>query len=81
MKLSFSERFFHNFIADDRWRYIASGLVNTIIIAQFAVCIGVILGAVIAFIRTSDLKTGKLKIPNLLCRLYLTVIRGTPALI
>lgn len=81
MKLSFSERFFHNFIADDRWRYIASGLVNTIIIALFAVCIGVILGAVIAFIRTTYDKTGKLKIPNLLCRLYLTVIRGTPALI
>lgn len=81
MKLSLAERFYHNFIADNRWHYIANGLLNTLVIALFAVCIGVILGGIIAFIRTTYDKTGKLKIPNLLCRLYLTVIRGTPALI
>jgi His/Glu/Gln/Arg/opine family amino acid ABC transporter permease subunit len=71
----------HNFVADDRWRYITNGLLNTLVIAFFAVCIGVVLGAVISFIRTTHDKTGRFKIANIFCRLYLTVIRGTPALI
>lgn len=78
---SFSEKFYMNFVKDNRWKYLTDGLQNTIVIALFAVFIGVAIGFLIAMIRTTHDKTGKLKVLNLVARLYLTVIRGTPALI
>ena len=79
--MSFSEKFYLNFIKDNRWKYLTSGLQNTVIIALFAVLIGVAIGFLIAMVRTTHDKTGKLKVLNFFARLYLTVIRGTPALI
>lgn len=35
----------------------------------------------IAIVRTTHDKTGKLKILNVICRVYLTVIRGTPVVV
>lgn len=77
----FKESFYQNFIQDDRWRYITDGLVNTLKITFFAVIIGIALGFLIAVIRSTYDKTHKLKFLNLLCKIYLTVIRGTPVLI
>ena len=54
---------------------------NTIKITLFAVLLGIALGFLVAIIRSTFEKTGKLKLLNLLCRVYLTVIRGTPVLI
>ena len=79
--LTFSEKFYLNFVKDDRWRYLTDGLRNTIVIAFFAVLIGVAIGFLIAMIRTTHDKTGKFKALNLLAKGYLTLIRGTPALI
>ena len=39
------------------------------------------LGFVIAIVRSTHDKTGKLKILNVICRVYLTVIRGTPTMV
>ncbi|MFI3170430.1 MAG: amino acid ABC transporter permease [Faecalibacterium sp.] len=61
--------------------YLLSGLRNTLIIAFFACIFGVSLGFVVAYIRTSHDKTGKFKIGNALCKLYLTIIRGTPSMV
>lgn len=62
-----------------------AGLQNTIIIALFAVLIGVAIGFFIAMVRTTHDKSPRpkwwLSVLNLFARLYLTVIRGTPALI
>ncbi len=71
-------RFYTNFIADDRWKYIWSGLGVTIRVALAATVVGIILGALIAIVRSTHDKTGKLKLLNFLCKLYITVIRGTP---
>lgn len=79
--MSFSEKIYLNFIKDDRWRYLTTGLKNTVVIALFAVLLGVAIGFLIAMIRTTHDKTGKLKLLNILAKAYLTVIRGTPALI
>lgn len=43
--------------------------------------IGIILGFVVAIIRSTYDKTGKLKILNFICNVYLTVIRGTPVVV
>ena len=77
----FTEKLYQNFVQDNRWRYLTTGLKNTVIIALFAVLIGVAIGFLIAMIRTTHDKTGKYKFLNLFAKLYLTVIRGTPALI
>ena len=74
-------RFINNFITDDRWRYIWDGLGVTLQITFFAVLIGIALGFLVAIIRSTHDKTGKLKILNFLCKVYLTVIRGTPVVV
>lgn len=77
----FSAKFYANFIRDDRWLGLVTGLKVTIIVTLEALFLGVIIGFLIAIIRSYHDKTGKFKILNALCRVYLTVIRGTPTMI
>lgn len=74
-------KFVNNFITDNRWEYIADGLVTTLQVTFFAVIIGIVLGFLIAIVRSTYDKTGKLKMLNAVCKLYLTVIRGTPVVV
>lgn len=78
---NFKSAFYQNFIQDERWRYIVDGLGNTLKITLFAVVIGIALGFLVAVIRSTYEKTHGLVFLNLLCKIYLTVIRGTPVLI
>lgn len=50
-------------------------------IAFSAVLLGILLGFTVAVIRSTHDKTGKLRFLNLLCKIYLTVIRGTPVVV
>lgn len=77
----FKESFYQNFIEKDRWQYLLTGLENTLLITIFAVLIGIAIGFLVAIIRASHDKNGSLKILNFICRVYLTVIRGTPTMI
>ena len=70
-----------NFIKDDRYMWLLDGLKTTLIITAFAVVIGIIIGFFVAIGRSAHDKTGSFKILNAICRVYLTVIRGTPAMI
>ncbi len=79
--LSFTEKLRQNFIDDNRWQYILTGLGNTILITILAIVIGLIIGTLVAVVRTVHDQQGKLKILNFICKLYLAVIRGTPAMI
>ena len=79
--MGFAESFRQNFIEADRWRYLWDGLCTTLLITALAVCLGMILGFLVAIIRSTYLRTKKLLIPDLICRLYLTVIRGTPVVV
>ncbi len=79
------QNFLHDFtvafIEKARWKFITNGLVNTLIITLFAVMIGIVIGFIVSIIRTTHDKTGKLKISNAICQVYLTVIRGTPVMV
>ncbi|MGP1590017.1 MAG: amino acid ABC transporter permease [Oribacterium sp.] len=75
------ERIYLNFIKDQRWLYLVDGLKNTLLITAFALLLGVVLGMLLAVIRTTHDKTGKLRLPDLIAKLYITVIRGTPSVI
>lgn len=92
MTLTFKERFFLNFIDDNRWKYITDGLIVTLQVAFFAALFGIIIGFVIAIIRSTydkNCKDGNLNpvskffigILNLICKVYLTIIRGTPVVV
>ena len=50
---SLSEQFYLNFIKDNRWEWVVKGLGNTLLITFFATLIGILIGVVIAFIRSS----------------------------
>ena len=78
---NFAEKLKSTFLEKERWVYLLQGLGNTLLITVLAVVIGIVLGFVIAVIRSTNQRTGRLKIPNLICRLYLTVVRGTPMVV
>lgn len=61
--------------------YIADGLKVTLLVTFFAVLVGIALGFLVAVVRSTYDKTGKLKLLNILCQVYLTVIRGTPVVV
>ena len=78
-------KFIANFITDDRWKYFTNGLGTTYTVSFFAVILGVIIGVLIAVVRSSADKMERpplvIRILNFICKIYLTVIRGTPAMI
>ncbi len=91
--MSLKEQFILNFVDDSRWKYLTSGLLNTITITVFALLLGVVIGIVVAMIRTTYDKTKDsmkkrniigywfFSVINFICKIYLTVIRGTPVVV
>ena len=77
----FLQKLYDTFIVDNRWQYLTNGLKTTLIITVFAVMIGMFLGFLVAVIRATHDKTGRLKILNFISKMYLTVIRGTPVMV
>ena len=90
---NFKEQFHLNFIEDDRWLSLVKGLGVTLQITFFALIMGVVIGIVVAAVRstydnnheTLSKKGGisfiLLKIANTICHIYLTIIRGTPVVV
>jgi len=76
-----TDSFLLNFVKEERWKYITDGLIVTLEVTFFAVIVGIFLGFLVAMVRSTYDKTGKLKVLNALCNLYLTVIRGTPVVV
>ena len=88
--MSLKERFIFNFIESDRWKYLWDGLGATLKVTFFALILGVCIGVIVAIIRSTHDKNIKdmkgaskaiLKLLDLIARVYLTVIRGTPVVV
>ena len=80
--------FIQTFITADRWRTLLKGLGVTLEVTALALLIGVALGVLVAVVRSSHdqmvAQRRSNKIMNFLngiCKLYLTVIRGTPVMV
>ena len=83
--------FILNFVQGNRWRYLVNGLGTTLLITLLACLLGIAIGVVIAMVRSTYDKTreGARKtlgrrlfgIANGFCRVYLTVLRGTPVVV
>ena len=75
------------FIEGDRWKLYLQGLGTTLEMTVIALILGVILGLVVAVVRTAhdQQRLGRrnplLGFFNVLCNLYTTVIRGTPMMV
>ena len=79
-----------NFIMRDRWKMLVTGLENTLLMTAGALCIGILIGVIVAVIRSVWETNGKnmrgfpkfiLRILDKVCLVYTTVIRGTPMVV
>ena len=72
---------YNTFIVSDRYMTLIDGFSKTLQITFGALIIGVILGTIVAIIKVFCEGNSKLKIFDILCNIYLTVIRGTPVVV
>lgn len=91
--LAFFGEFKRIMIDGDRYKFILDGLKNTFVITLGALAIGIVIGIVVAAVRTSfDKNRESMKVRggasyyllsffNALCKFYLTVTRGTPVVV
>ena len=85
--------FYLNFIKDAKWKWMVEGLGNTLLITLFSLLLGVLIGVVVAAVRSSFDKNREAMAMhksfgyyvfaffNGICKIYLTVIRGTPVMV
>ena len=79
--------FYRAWFEADRWKQYFQGLGTTVQVTVMALLIGVVLGVVVAMIRTAhdQQRPGQhnplLAITNLICKVYVTIIRGTPMMV
>ena len=69
------------FIKNGRWQYLVNGLGVTLEVALAAIAMGLVVGFLVAIVRSSHDKYGHFPVLNLLAKTYLTVIRGTPMVV
>ena len=83
----FFVKFYQAFIENNRWLQYLEGVGTTLLVTAMALAIGVVLGVVVAVIRTAhdQQRPGKhniiLGFINWFCKLYVTIIRGTPMMV
>ena len=90
-KLSFGQEFFYKFyqafILKDRWVQYVQGVGTTLLVTAIALAMGVVLGSVVALIRVahdqqrSGHRNPVLGFFNAICKVYTTIIRGTPMMV
>lgn len=82
------DQFEQTFITDNRWQYFVKGIATTLEVTFLALILGVVIGVLVAVVRSAhDSQRGKKRGPahvvlavlNAICKVYLTVIRGTPS--
>ena len=84
---TFFVKFYQAFIEADRWLQYLNGVKTTLIVTALALILGICLGLLVALIRTAhdQQRPGKknpiLGLLNLISKVYVTVIRGTPMMV
>ena len=82
-----------NFIDEARWKMILDGFLNTLKITFVSLIIGILIGIIVAAVRSSFDKNGEemkkrggigyyiISFFNVICKIYITLIRGTPVVV
>ena len=91
--LTVTEDWHRIFIDGERYKFLITGFVNTLKITAGALLMRVVIGIIVAAIRSSFDKNAEslklrggmncavLSVLNAICKVYLTVIRGTPVVV
>ncbi len=83
----FFVKFYQAFLYADRWQQYLEGVGTTLLVTAIALVLGVLLGSLVALVRVAhdQQKPGRhnpvLGVLNVVCRVYATVIRGTPMMV
>ena len=83
----FFVKFYQAFLYNDRWLQYIEGVGTTLLVTAIALALGVVLGSVVALVRVAHdqqrphHRNPVLGIINLICKVYVTVIRGTPMMV
>ena len=89
--LSFRQKlgydFYQSFLEGSRWKLYVRGLGTTLTITALALALGIVLGVLTALARTAHDQrrdprpAPMLSLLNAACKIYVTVIRGTPMMV
>lgn len=79
-------KFYQAFIEADRWLQYLEGMATTLYVTVIAILIGIVLGVIVASIRTAHdqqrrRKSVLLGVLNSICQVYVTIVRGTPMMV
>lgn len=83
----FYVKFYQAFVEADRWKQYLNGVGTTLLVTAMALGIGILLGVLVAMVRTAHdqqlpgRKNPVLGLVNWICQIYTTVIRGTPMMV
>ena len=90
-KLSFWQdfyvKFYQAFLEADRWKQYLNGVGTTLLVTAMALALGILLGVIVAMIRTAHdqqmpgHRNLLLGLMNAVGKVYTTVIRGTPMMV
>ncbi len=78
---SWLDTLYNTFIVEARYESIIEGFINTLLITFGALIIGVVIGMIVAVIKVfaeNDKKNIVLKVLDVICNVYTTVVRGIP---
>ena len=84
---NFFVKFYQAFLQADRWQLYLKGVGTTLVVTALALALGVVLGSVVALVRVAhDQQRPHRRNPvlgffNAICKVYATVIRGTPMMV
>ena len=79
--------FYQAFLENDRWMRYLEGVGSTLLVTTIALAIGLVLGIIVAIVRTAyaQQRSGKksvvLGVFDKICEIYVSVIRGTPMMV
>ena len=83
----FASKFYAAFLFKDRWLQYVEGVGTTLLVTAASLALGIALGALVAMIRVGHAQQRPghhnplLGIINAVCKVYVTVIRGTPMMV
>ena len=89
-KLTFAQNFFMKFyqafLFNERWKLYLEGVGTTLLVTACALALGILLGIIVALLRTAhdqqkSKKNPLLGLVNWIFKIYVTIIRGTPMMV
>ncbi len=78
---NWTNELYNTFIVAERYKTLIQGFEKTLVITFGALIIGIIIGTIVAMIKVFAMNNKRMKILDVICNIYLAVIRGTPVVV